>query len=128
MILLTAAGVITSGCGGKLQRHDSDRGPARGEVTFDGKPLPGGSVTIVAVDDPTRRITAPIRSGGKFQVSDAPLGDVRIAVETGSMQLGMTPLFVSIPSKYSKPEASGLTATINDSSGTEDLKIELKSR
>jgi hypothetical protein len=77
-------------------------------------------------------VTIPIRPNGAFSVSDAPMGSVRVAVETTSMLAeilpGMkAPRYVPILKKYGNPETSGLTADIEKQDG-KPVSIELKSR
>jgi hypothetical protein len=115
---------VMFGCGDRRAPRESNRCVTRGRVMLDGKPLLGGSVTFVAVDDPERRVTTPIRSDGSFVVSDAPVGTVRIAVETESLRSSKSKNYVSIPSKYSIWKTSPLTATIAKDA-SEPLVVEL---
>ena len=116
------------GCGGHSGKpHESDRCPTMGTVTLDGKPLVGGSVTFVAVNDPSRRVTTPIRPNGGFAVADAPLGPVRIAVETESLRTANPRSYMRIPLKYGVFDTSRLTATIAKD-GSQPLLLELKSK
>ena len=109
--LLAALLLPAVGCG-RSTRCESNRGPLAGKVMFDEKPLPGGSVTIVSAKDSLYRVTAPIGPQGDFSVGDAPLGEVRVAVETNSMLFNFAAAYVEIPAKYGQPETSGLTATV----------------
>ena len=107
--------------------NESHRHQVAGKVILDGKPLMGGSITFVAVDNPRYRVTTPIYPSGEFAVADAPLGPVRIAVETESLRTDMPQSYVTIPLKYRAIKTSGLTATITKDS-SEPLLLELKSK
>src|SRR5690606_3119381 len=111
------------GCGGG-DAVESSRTAARGSVLFDGEPLPGGSITLVAADDPQRRVTAMIQSDGSCQIAAAPRGEVRVAVETESLKFGApAELHRAIPAHYADPSRSQLTATVVEEG--EPLRIEL---
>lgn len=119
--------LLLIGCGRAGELRETGRSAAKGIVTIDGRPLTGGSITLVSIDDPKYRVTAPIRSEGVFFVADAPLGRVHVAVETESIRNGDPSSFVPIPSKYAKAETSGLTATIADD-GDKNLHFELTNK
>jgi hypothetical protein len=123
-LCLSVAVLSLGGCGGRGATHESRRGPVKGTVTINGKTLGGGSITFVSIDDPRYRVVAPLRADGTFSVTDAPLGRVRVAVETESARLGAPGAYTPIPEKYGKPDASGLTATIEKQVG-QSILIEL---
>jgi hypothetical protein len=99
------------GCGRRAV-IESNRVPISGRVTLDGKPLPGGSITLISTDNAAFSVTAVIRSDGGFSVADAPRGSVHAAIETESVVVGNPDNYVAIPQKYAHPETSALTATI----------------
>lgn len=101
--------------------------PAKGEVLFDGKPVPGAVIRLVPVDPPTRDFPAASATAdkdGKFVLSSyatedgAAAGDFRVSVvrfppptarelkEENYRPRNM------LPSKYANPETSGLTVRI----------------
>lgn len=92
------------GCNQKAKPHDANRETASGIVTLDGKPIGGGSVTLISVKDPTCRMTAMIRPDGHFSVANAPSGEVKIGVNTEIAKIGNPAGYVKIPEKYSNPE------------------------
>lgn len=59
------------------------RGTVEGEVLFDGKPLPGGMLSFVAIG-PREKLTvegsAELARDGKFQI-DLPVGEVMVGVD-----------------------------------------------
>jgi hypothetical protein len=126
-LCLSVAVLSLGGCGGRGSTREGCRGPVTGTVTIDGKTLGGGSITFVCIDDPKYRVVAPLRGDGTFSVADAPLGRVRVAVETESTRVGNPGSYTRIPEKYGKPDTSGLTATIDKQSG-QPIVIELVSR
>jgi hypothetical protein len=126
-LCLSVAVLSLGGCGGRGSTHEGCRGPATGTVTINGKTLGGGSITFVRIDDPTYRVVAPLRPDGTFSVADAPLGRVRVAVETESTRVGDPGSYTPIPEKYGKPDTSGLTATIEEQAG-KSILVELTSR
>lgn len=64
---------FVAGCGGE------PRGKLSGTVTFDNKPLPGGTV-IFMTDDNSKTEHVPIQSDGKYSSDNIPLGKLRVAV------------------------------------------------
>jgi hypothetical protein len=97
------------GCGHRMT-IESSRAEASGTVTLDGKPLPTGSITFISAEDPRFRVTAMIKPDGGFRVADAPLGRVRVAIETESAR--GNPGYVPIPARYADAKTSGVTATV----------------
>lgn len=104
---------------------ESNRGPVSGTVTFDGKPIPAGTITMVSTSDAIFRIMAPLKDG-TFSVADTPLGTVSVAVDTEPIAGNSPHQYVKIPPRYSKTETSGLSITIPPG-GAKDVKVELKS-
>ena len=109
--------MVVVGCGKKPATREANRGGVTGMVTLDGKPIGGGTITFISAKDPIYRVTAMVKFDGSFTVSDAPLGDVLVAVETASAQIGNPKGYVAIPLKYANINTSGLTATITKSHG-----------
>jgi hypothetical protein len=116
--------LLPGGCGHR-PAVERNRAEAGGMVTLDGKPLPVGSITFISTDDPRFRVTAMIQSDGRFKVADAPLGRVKVVIETESAR--GNPGFVPVPAKYADAKTSGLTATVVKADG-QPLLFELKSK
>jgi len=76
LLLVGGFVVLTAlqGCGG-----GSARGTLSGKVTFNDKPLTGGTVIFVNQDASEVDRTA-IQSDGTYKSENVPLGDVRVAV------------------------------------------------
>jgi hypothetical protein len=125
--LLTLLPLLAGCTSQKTKVQDANRDAVSGTVTFDGKPLPLGTITCISVKDPMYKTTAAIRDG-HFSINNAPVGDVRITVETESMRT-LPDRYVAIPAKYNNVADSGLKATITKGQpeGTK-LTFELKSK
>lgn len=54
-----------------------------GVVKYKGQPLPGG--TIVFHDSEGKAYSAPIQQDGKYQLTDIPVGEMKVTVETESV-------------------------------------------
>jgi len=140
LALLAPLGVI--GCGGGT-------GTVSGTVYYDGKPLKGGNVTFVCAGKPS--ISTKINEDGTFQTEPVSAGDVKICVETetlnpagkrtnmayqppagqknpaGSSTTGaadMAKRYVRIPPIYSDPNSTPLTYTVKRGSQTHEIKLD----
>jgi len=113
-----------------------------GTVTYQGKPLPAGKVSFFG---PGGQVASGlIGDDGSYEISNAPLGLVKVAVSTplppppeiikaakeGKRRFGKgNPISVdtntvSIPAKYNDPAKSGLSLTVTE--GSQPFLIELK--
>ncbi len=115
------------GCGRTPLPVESNRSPVSGQVTFDGSPLAGGSITFIAKNDARYRTTTAIGSEGKFSVADAPQGMLQATVETESLLFSKAQGYVKIPAKYSNPKTSGLSVKVEPGQ-TNEVTLELRSR
>jgi hypothetical protein len=106
-------------------------GTMRGEVTYQGQPLPTGTVTIVSTDG-SASASGQIQNGA-YEVQGAPVGPVRIAVSTpppaaapppGVPAAGGETQSISIPGKYAYPDQSGLTYTVTSGVQTHNITLE----
>lgn len=119
------------GCDKKSPTIESNRLRVKGIVLLDGKPIQGGSITIVSAKDEKYGVTSVIKTDGTFSITDAPLGDVMIAIDTQLQKFNNPTTYVPIPAKYADVRTSGLTAVIKKDAGAEGpqkLTIELKSK
>jgi len=120
---------LAVGCGKRRPIHEANRGPVKGSLSFEGKPLPGGKIGFVLVKDPTYSVTAMIKTDGTFFVDDAPTGEVKVSVTTEPARIGNASGYFPIPEKYWNAETSGLTATIKPEGSDETvLTFDLKSQ
>ncbi len=128
---------LTAGC-------RSSRSPQQAEVSgtvlFQGKPLPGGKITFVAVNGGFSAV-GTIDENGAYQIK-APIGEVEISVTnkmleprggaTGAPRLGKAQAeeggpvkgrYVKIPSQYEDPKKSGLKYTVTRGPQTHDIEL-----
>jgi hypothetical protein len=129
--------LAVSGCG-------SSKGTVSGKVVCGGKAVVWGSVTLIASDNMT--YAAQITPEGTYSVPNVPGGPVKICVTspnpdtvarggpaprgTASDRADAAPVakppdgsWVELPEKYSDPEKSGLTGTVNGNT-TIDLNLD----
>jgi hypothetical protein len=99
------------GCG-KPRQVVKDRATVSGAVTFNGRPLPAGTISFQSTTGPVVAATA-IQEGGAYITDRAPIGKNTVTVDTTSVQFGNAAAYVPIPAKYSDPTKSGFTAEIN---------------
>ena len=108
-----------------------------GTITYNGDPVPNALVIVAGT---SFSATSFLSTPGKYQVQNAPLGDVKIAVNTaaaaGRMRAQVmaqskgkpapgasAPGLIAIPEKFANPESSGITTNIKEGSNTFDIAI-----
>src|SRR5262249_45310367 len=117
--LLVAAGwvaCLSAGCGSKVPLT----GEVSGKVIYEGKPVTagGGKVFPQSGGDPVGTSIGP---DGTYRATGVPVGPSKVAIETlqfknltpppagiAKMLGGPRTKYVPIPTKYEKPETSGL--------------------
>jgi hypothetical protein len=95
-----------------------------GRVTYQGKPLSSGFVTLIGQDG--RKFSASIKTDGsyRFRGVTVPPGEYRVVIDD-SVTLGKgQPRGAVIPQRYRNPETSGLTARINRGENIFDLALQ----
>jgi hypothetical protein len=112
------------GCGSSEQVIEG-RASASGVVTFDGKPLPAGTIAFQAIDQPAST-AVKIRDGAYF-TDRVPTGKNTVYIDTSSIQLGNPAKYVPIPAKYNDSSTSGLTVDIQPGEN-ENVDFKLESR
>ncbi len=129
--------VAMAGCGGSRNPQHAE---VSGKVLFQGKPLPGGKVTFVAVKGGFSAF-GTIDENGEYQIK-APIGEVEIGVTNRMLQprgeaktmgrlakaqAGESPpvkgRWVEIPSRYEDPAKSGLKYTVTRGPQTHDIEL-----
>lgn len=111
------------------------RGELSGKVTYQGKDVRGGSVSVVGGDGIPR--SAFIVEDGRYRVPDLPAGPVRVAVTSPDPGRAARPGKVGgpapradragwfpLPEKYADFATSGLTATLRPGANVLDLELE----
>jgi hemoglobin len=86
-----------------------------GKVTFSGKPLDGGTVTLTGAKGATA--TGKIGKDGTYKVEKLEAGEYTVSV---SDQPGGT---VKVPAKYGDPKTTPLTLTVQKGKNTADLEL-----
>ena len=109
-LLCICAIVVSIGCT-RQQQVLKDRATASGTVTFNGQPLPAGTIGF---ESTANKVTTSvsIREGGKYTTDRAPVGSALVTVDTSSIKYGNPAIYVAIPEKYNNAKTSGLTADI----------------
>jgi len=124
--MLSFLAVVAGGCG---QSGPADRATVSGRVVFEGRPVTGGSIRLVAADDPTRQAHGRIRKDGTFTLTGSPVGPTKVAVETSSVLEGVPGPdqgeFVRIPPKFVRPETTTVTVTV-PAGGATGITIDLR--
>ena len=133
LVPCAAALLAAVGCGptgGKNPGDPPSGANLSGRVTYKTAAVGGGTVRVVSSADPSKTAVGSIDTSGNYTVKNAPLGPVRIAVETDTARQfdptakgapkGAAPSgpgvptmkYVPIPPAYKNPETSGLTHTV----------------
>jgi hypothetical protein len=123
--LLCAAGLVLflSGC--------ANQGTVSGKVSLNGKPLPGGVVTVIDGDGQSH--TGGISKTGTYSVSNIAPGKALVTVVTmGSRPSVKGPEagpsnslgeYVPVPAKYMDPQQSGLALDVK--AGKQEFDIQM---
>ena len=104
-----------------------------GSVTFDGKPLPAGTISFLSEKGGAAVVGAI--DDGRYVIAQVPIGPVQIAVVTepphpqmmspdGKPVGGQPKPYVAIPVRYATVEKSDLKATVIK--GEQTIPIDLK--
>ena len=115
--------IALAGCGG------ASNATVSGTVTFQGKPLPSGTVAFFGKDNQVA--SGAIESDGHYSVQRVPVGPVKISISTPpppsqeAAASGMPTLqTIEIPAKYSDPAQSNLTFTVKPGSQEYPIKLD----
>jgi hypothetical protein len=103
---------------------DPNAATVTGRVTYKGKPLSSGFVTLVGQDG--RKFSASIRADGSygFRGVTVPPGQYRVMIDD-SVTLGKgQERGAVIPERYRNPETSGITAKLNRGENIFDLSLQ----
>lgn len=148
-VALACLPFVLAGCGGRI-----NHGEVSGLVSIDGQPVTAGNVLIVS-EDGQWTATGPLHGDGVYSIREAPLGKVRIAVQTlmyrgtavppprvgrpggDASQVGskgmMLPdpsvrglVYRAIPEKYEQVETSGLSSEVVKGDQRIDLPLTSK--
>jgi hypothetical protein len=126
-VVHVVAVLILAGCGG------SDWGYLEGTVKLNGQPVGPGTISLEPITGEGAGAIARFGADGKYKVTSArrkegaPTGEYRVLIHGGESfgeeQVGARPA-TQIPARYSKPQTSDLTVTIE--SGNKSVDFDLK--
>jgi hypothetical protein len=131
-LALAVATLTPLACG----RSGPEMASVSGTVTYQGKPVPLGTITFVPVAPDGRNATGVIGSDGSYTLQTeepgdgAQLGEYRVTVyahdEPILDYIPKKPIQPKalVPPQYENPDTSGLTATVNSGSNTFDFDLQ----
>ncbi|TWT63029.1 hypothetical protein [Rubinisphaera italica] len=113
-----------------------DAGPPLAEVsgivTFDGEPLPTGTITFVPQGEDIPYAYATIQGDGTYYAktpeygNGVPIGNHKIMISAMKDMGPEAPVELLIPSKYSSDQNSGLTANVVAGENTINFPLEVE--
>jgi hemoglobin len=105
--------------GGKPEPKKEPAG-VKGNVTYKGKPVPGGTITFVPVKDGVAKtITGAIGEDGTYNLSKVPRGEYKIQIAPAGKD---KPKFL-LPAKYQSEKTSGLSVNVEAEAETHDIEL-----
>jgi len=112
-----------------------ETGLVEGHVTYKGKPLEAG--TIQFHPEKGKPIILKLQADGVYKGKDVPVGEVRVTVETESVNPARAKdgdkkdaapakdtKYQPIPVKFAKPDTSGLIAEVKKGKQTLDIDLQ----
>jgi hypothetical protein len=132
--LLAFCAGAAPGCGEEIERPETF--PVQGRVTYQGKPVPRGTITFQSDDG--QAAVGEIQPDGSYRLSTFEEGDgavlghhkVYIIADTSDPGMipgsspGYTPPKDLIPKKYNRVETSGLEANVAEEAGMIDFDLD----
>jgi hypothetical protein len=110
------------GCGGSKQTAP-DRAVVSGLVTFNGQPLPAGTIAFASATK-YGGASVSITEGGRYTTDRAPIGSNVVSIDTATIKVGNPAAYVPIPARYADTSTSGLKAEIKPGDN-ENVNFEL---
>jgi hypothetical protein len=114
--VLLFASLSCLGCG------DNGLSTVSGTVTYCGKPVTGGVITFLLVENDREltRMFGGIDHEGNFRITDVPRGRLLVGIETETTKATIDYVgqehtmlrYIPIPTKYSDPYTSGLSCDV----------------
>jgi hypothetical protein len=144
LLLLPLFLVLACGCG---LTNKSAPAKLSGKVTYKGKPLTGGTITLYPPSGGVYAIT--IKEDGSYSGADLPTGEMPVSIETMAVKAPTDPVDpktkqkyqmsprpgaenasapaaveqVKIPAKYAKKETSNLSVTLGPGKQAKDFDL-----
>jgi hypothetical protein len=131
LVLAAAAALAATGCGSSGPEMAS----VSGKVTYNGKPVPKGTVSFVATQADGRNASGELDASGNYRLqTEAPgdgaqLGEYDVALYSHDEEVldytPRVPVKVErlIPEKYEDPKTSTLKRTVKSGSNTFDFEL-----
>jgi hypothetical protein len=117
LALLAAVAAMAGAASGQAKKEDEV--DVRGKVSYKGKPLPGGTISLVP--EKGKRVVAALQADGTY-ATKAAAGKYRVLVETESAKKPAKAKdkadktrYVAIPKKYGDVKTSVLTFEVKPS-------------
>ncbi len=139
LLLATLLGLLPMACGTREVTYPETGATLEGKVTYGNEPVPFALVIAVGQTSATGKVDRD----GSYTITNCPLGEVKIAVNTEAgrgdyMTLVMSSSqprpdgkvtntakikFVDVPKKYHDPETSPLRTTVSKGTNTFNIQI-----
>lgn len=139
VLLTTVTAALPLACGPSGVRYPETGATLEGTVKYGNDPVPFALVIAVGQTSATGKV----ERDGRYTISNCPLGEVKLAVNTdagkgdymtlvmsasqpgpdGKAQKTSLPKFIDVPKKYHNPETSGLRTTVAKGNNTFDIVI-----
>ena len=128
-------GLLLAGCRGRYTQLPESGATLEGTVTYGPAKVPCALIIVQGTD---AAATGFSDDNGHYKIENVPLGEVRIAVNTeagkGQMmsrnmarsagkQQGPLPKLVDVPMRYTDPNSSGITTSIEKGENTFPIEI-----
>jgi hypothetical protein len=138
--LMAGCALLAASCGESGVRYEETGATLEGTIKYGKEDVPFALVIVVGQG---ASATGKVGEDGRYKVLNAPLGEVKVAVNTDAgkgdfMSYSMSKSYpgpeakgakrvnlryLEVPKKYHDPETSGLTTTVNKGANTFDIVI-----
>jgi hypothetical protein len=139
---LVALALLASSCRVREEKLPETGATLEGTIKYGDEPVDYAMLQVMGANSVA---TGTVQEDGRYRVENAPIGEVRIAVNTAAAQgqyqskmmasgvykgpeakgkgkvVGLK--FVKVPEKYANPDTSGIKTTVNKGANTYDIVI-----
>jgi hypothetical protein len=142
-LLVAACLCLSIGCNDNSGKTKLFGASVSGKVIYKDQPLGGGTIRFVSLTDDNQSNTARINADGTFTLSNAPVGECRVLVETESARVDVSAFLKNLPpdakvdrskipapmkyvpldTRYNDPKDSPLRLTIKPGNQTVEVVI-----
>jgi hypothetical protein len=131
LVALIGVAMIFSACG----QSGPEKARVSGKVTYNGKPVPKGTITFVPVAQGGRNAVGTLETDGSYRLQTeqpgdgAILGEYKVTIYAHDEQvldyIPAKPVAPKIlaPTKYENPNTTDLKATVQRGSNTKDFEL-----